>query len=355
GHGGDGRRHEQRDRSGHHGRHDHGHDGEPRHGSRHDPGPAAFLRCHTTSQPASRRRPHQGNPRRPPESPRCRVPHRTGAPPRPAAGPCPVSGITRRKVTCGAKRLVFADGTPYGETRDRRGGHEPCTSEVPGCGLSIGRARGPPRPRPPLPASSSLLHARSPSPAPCRRCVSAPCRRSHRRPIPPARKHAPSQSSPAKDGPRMSNEVHQLILEEVRANGGQVGGPFAGARLILPTTSGAGSGARDTTPVAGLPGGGGRILVIASAGGSPRHPEWYHNLVANPEVTVETGVFTYRARATVLTGEERDRAFARAVETDPGGRSTRPKRRDASSPWSPWRRSPRRRRRPRARSARRSS
>lgn len=116
----------------------------------------------------------------------------------------------------------------------------------------------------------------------------------------------------------MSNDFNQQIIEEFRANGGQVGGPFAGARLILLTTIGARSGARHTTPVAYLPDGGDRILVIASAGGSPRHPDWYHNLVANPEVTVETGVFTYRARATVLTGEERDRAFARAVETDPG-------------------------------------
>lgn len=116
----------------------------------------------------------------------------------------------------------------------------------------------------------------------------------------------------------MPHDFNQQIMEEFRANGGRVGGPFEGARLILLTTIGARSGARHTTPVAYLPDGGDRILVIASAGGSPRHPDWYHNLVANPEVTVETGVFTYQAKATVLTGEERDRAFARAVEQDPG-------------------------------------
>nr|BFE98594.1 nitroreductase/quinone reductase family protein [Streptoalloteichus tenebrarius] len=83
------------------------------------------------------------------------------------------------------------------------------------------------------------------------------------------------------------------------------------------TTTGARSGRPHTTPVGYLPDGD-RVLVIASAGGAPRHPAWFHNLLANPEVTVEDGVFTYPARATVLEGDERDRAFARAVETDPG-------------------------------------
>ncbi|GAB3896043.1 hypothetical protein GCM10027612_49790 [Microbispora bryophytorum subsp. camponoti] len=60
------------------------------------------------------------------------------------------------------------------------------------------------------------------------------------------------------------------------------------------------------------------MLVIASAGGSPRHPAWYHNVRANPHVTVETGVFTIEAEATVVEGAERERLFARAVEADSG-------------------------------------
>ncbi len=122
-------------------------------------------------------------------------------------------------------------------------------------------------------------------------------------------------------------DFNQQVIEEFRANGGRVGGWFEGSRLLLLTTTGARSGRPHTTPVGYLPDGE-RILVIGSAGGAPRHPAWYHNLRANPRVTVEDGVFTYEADAVVLAGEERDRLFARAVEADPGwadyqGRTTR--------------------------------
>ncbi|WP_113704122.1 nitroreductase/quinone reductase family protein [Nonomuraea lactucae] len=115
----------------------------------------------------------------------------------------------------------------------------------------------------------------------------------------------------------MPLDFNQQIIEEFRANGGRLSGPFADARMILLTTTGVRSGARHTAPVGYLPDGE-RILVIGSAGGSPRHPDWYHNLVAYPRVTVEDGVFTYEAEATVLDGAERDRLFARAAEADPG-------------------------------------
>ncbi|MER6915097.1 nitroreductase/quinone reductase family protein [Streptomyces sp. NPDC000594] len=116
----------------------------------------------------------------------------------------------------------------------------------------------------------------------------------------------------------MPHDFNQQVIDEFRANAGRVGGPFEGARLLLLTTTGARTGAPHTTPLGMLPDGAGRTLVIASAAGAPRHPAWYHNLVAHPQVTVETGVFTYDAEAVVLTGEERDRAFARAVEADQG-------------------------------------
>ncbi|MFD9206150.1 nitroreductase/quinone reductase family protein [Streptomyces sioyaensis] len=116
----------------------------------------------------------------------------------------------------------------------------------------------------------------------------------------------------------MTNDFNRQIIEEFRAHGGRVGGPFEGGRLLLLTTTGARSGAPHTTPLGYLPDGGGRVLVIASAAGAPRHPAWFHNLVANPRVTVEAGVFTYEAQAVVLEGAERDRAFARAAEADPG-------------------------------------
>ncbi|MGW4460950.1 nitroreductase/quinone reductase family protein [Micromonospora sp. NPDC004704] len=116
----------------------------------------------------------------------------------------------------------------------------------------------------------------------------------------------------------MANDFNQQVIDEFRANGGRVGGYFEGARLILLTTTGARSGAAHTTPLGYLPDGGERILVIGSAGGGPKHPAWFHNLVADPRVTVEDGVFVYDATATVLVGDERDRVFARAVEADHG-------------------------------------
>jgi deazaflavin-dependent oxidoreductase (nitroreductase family) len=116
----------------------------------------------------------------------------------------------------------------------------------------------------------------------------------------------------------MPNDFNQQIIEEFRANDGRVAGPFEGAALLLLTTTGARSGRPHTTPLGYLPDGDDRVLVIASAGGSPRNPAWYHNLLAHPRVTVETGTATYEAQAAPLDGPDRDRAFARAVANDPG-------------------------------------
>lgn len=116
----------------------------------------------------------------------------------------------------------------------------------------------------------------------------------------------------------MTNTFNQPIIDEFRANKGQVGGPFEGARLLLLTTTGARSGRPHTVPLGYLPDDVQRILIIGSAGGGHRHPAWYHNVLADPHVTVEDGLFTYQAAATVLAGKERDLLFARAVEADPG-------------------------------------
>ncbi|MFJ9634098.1 nitroreductase/quinone reductase family protein [Streptomyces sp. NPDC101175] len=116
----------------------------------------------------------------------------------------------------------------------------------------------------------------------------------------------------------MPHDFNQQIIDEFRARKGRVGGHFEGARLLLLTTTGARTGTPHTTPVGYLADGGDRVLVIASAGGSDRHPDWYRNLLAHPQVTVESGAFTYEARAVVLDGAERDEVFARAVEADPG-------------------------------------
>jgi deazaflavin-dependent oxidoreductase (nitroreductase family) len=86
---------------------------------------------------------------------------------------------------------------------------------------------------------------------------------------------------------------------------------------LLLTTTGAKSGRPYTTPVMYLPDGD-RVVVFASKGGAPTNPDWYHNLLANPHVTVEVGTDSYEADAKVLTGEERDRLYARQAEAYPG-------------------------------------
>lgn len=116
----------------------------------------------------------------------------------------------------------------------------------------------------------------------------------------------------------ITTDFNRQVIEEFRANQGRVAGPFAGARLLLLTTTGARTGLPRTTPLGYLNDERGRVVVIASAGGAPDHPAWYRNLLAEPRVTVENGPFTYTATATVLQGGERDRVFARAVEADPG-------------------------------------
>lgn len=113
-------------------------------------------------------------------------------------------------------------------------------------------------------------------------------------------------------------DFNHAVIEEFRRNNGRVGGPFEGARLILLTTTGVRSGRPHTVPLGYLPDGGDRLLVIGSAGGNPRHPQWHRNLLARPRATIEDGVFRYPADAVPLTGAERDAAFARAVEDDRG-------------------------------------
>jgi len=111
------------------------------------------------------------------------------------------------------------------------------------------------------------------------------------------------------------NYNHQLI-EEFRANRHKTGGPFEGRPLLLLTTIGAKSGKRHTTPMMYIPDGE-RLLVIASNAGAPTHPDWYRNLVAHPQVTVEVGSETFNATAVVTEREERQRLWTRIVELYP--------------------------------------
>lgn len=105
-----------------------------------------------------------------------------------------------------------------------------------------------------------------------------------------------------------TNDFNQNVIRQFRANGGKVGPPFEGAPMILLTTRGAKSGQERTTPLVHTRDGD-KYVIIASKAGAPTNPAWYHNLVANPEVTVEVGTEKFQARARVATGEERDRLY----------------------------------------------
>ena len=112
-------------------------------------------------------------------------------------------------------------------------------------------------------------------------------------------------------------DFNQRIIKEFRANGGKVGGMFEGASMLILHTTGAKTGRELVTPLVHHQEGD-DLHIYASAGGADQHPAWYHNLVANPEVTVEVGTETLPMRARVTTGGERDHLFAEQVERAPG-------------------------------------
>jgi deazaflavin-dependent oxidoreductase (nitroreductase family) len=98
------------------------------------------------------------------------------------------------------------------------------------------------------------------------------------------------------------------VVEEFRASGGVSPGRWENQPLLLLTTIGAKSGQPRTIPLL-YSIDGDRYVVIASKGGEPTHPDWYRNLVANPDVTLEVGGETFPARAEVAEGTERRRLF----------------------------------------------
>ncbi|WP_165423764.1 nitroreductase family deazaflavin-dependent oxidoreductase [Ktedonosporobacter rubrisoli] len=109
------------------------------------------------------------------------------------------------------------------------------------------------------------------------------------------------------------NEFNNPVIEEFRANGGKVKG---WGPLILLTIKGAKTGQPHIYPLMAVPYGN-SYLAVGSKGGAEKNPVWYHNLVANPEITVEDGKETFTATARLLSGEERERAFTKAVAVYP--------------------------------------
>jgi deazaflavin-dependent oxidoreductase (nitroreductase family) len=113
------------------------------------------------------------------------------------------------------------------------------------------------------------------------------------------------------------NDWNAKIIEEFRANDGKVGGQFEGAPVLLLHTKGAKSGLERVNPMMYLREGE-RVFVFASKAGADSDPDWYRNLVANPDVTVEMGSETFPATAVSVLGSERDRVYAAQVEVNPG-------------------------------------
>ncbi len=106
-------------------------------------------------------------------------------------------------------------------------------------------------------------------------------------------------------------DTNAAVIAEFRANRGEVRAPYPDPPpMLLLHTIGARSGREHVVPMRGQPEGDG-FVVFASAHGSERHPDWYHNLVAHPDIVVEVGAETIPVRASELRGAERDAAFAR--------------------------------------------
>jgi deazaflavin-dependent oxidoreductase (nitroreductase family) len=113
------------------------------------------------------------------------------------------------------------------------------------------------------------------------------------------------------------SDFNRTIIDEFRANDGKVGGMFDGARLLLLHTTGARSGREHVIPLVYEPVGDG-MLIFGSKGGAPTHPDWYHNLTAHPDATVEVGGDTVTVRAREVEGDEYARLWQRQVQLMPG-------------------------------------
>jgi deazaflavin-dependent oxidoreductase (nitroreductase family) len=118
-------------------------------------------------------------------------------------------------------------------------------------------------------------------------------------------------------GPRpWTKRFNASVIEAFRANGGHVPGELSAIDFLLLTPVGAKTGAPRTVPL-GYFTIDGRMVVVASMGGADRHPPWFHNLRAHPEVTIELGREVFGATAVITTGADRDRLFDGVVAIVP--------------------------------------
>ena len=111
-------------------------------------------------------------------------------------------------------------------------------------------------------------------------------------------------------------DFNSQVIEEFRANGGKTGGMFEGMPLVLVHNVGAKSGKEYVTPLVYLADGD-DVVIFASKGGAPENPGWYHNLKAEPNVSIEVGDRKFDALATEVTGDERDRLYSAQEAAQP--------------------------------------
>lgn len=105
------------------------------------------------------------------------------------------------------------------------------------------------------------------------------------------------------------NDFNKNIMKEFHDNDGKVGGPFAGADVLILTTTGARSGQTRWNPLV-YSKDGDRFVIVASKGGAPTSPDWYHNLVASPSAVIEVGTDVISVESTIAAGAERNRLYA---------------------------------------------
>ena len=113
------------------------------------------------------------------------------------------------------------------------------------------------------------------------------------------------------------DEWNRRIIEEFHANAGKVGGPFEGVPILLLHHQGAKSGTERVNPLA-YRRDGNNYVIFASKGGAPTNPDWFHNVRANPDVELEVGTDTMKARARVSEGAERERIWSVQKQEFPG-------------------------------------
>ena len=113
------------------------------------------------------------------------------------------------------------------------------------------------------------------------------------------------------------NDWNKQVIEEFHANGGKVSGQFAGMSLVLLHTIGAKSNQPRINPLAYFKDGD-HYIIVASKAGAPTNPDWYYNILAHPDVTLEVGTEQFKAHATVAEPQERDRIFTDIASKNPG-------------------------------------